>query len=107
MKKLEKCQTCKIVNGTHFHQETPDQLIRVLELSRRTKLRLVIEYGNIKTGEVWKDSTPNRGHIGRSTGDCKIPLLIRTRRSSGGESVLDNCILEVRESKGGKILFKL
>jgi len=97
---------CKIVDGTHYHPATPDHLIQLLELCRRTKLRIVIKYGDVKTGKVWEDATPNRGHIGRSMGDCKIPLLIRTRRSSGGEGILDHCILEIRRSKGGKVLYK-
>jgi hypothetical protein len=95
----------QVVNGTSYDARTPQAVIDILERSRETKLRLAILYGNTETKEVWHDATPNRGHIGRSTGEVKIPLLVRTRRSMGGEAVLDYCIIQIRESKGGKVLY--
>lgn len=95
----------KIVDGTHYHAGTPDVVIDILERSRRERLRIVITYGNTATGEVWEDATPNRGYVGRSTGNMKIPLLIRTGRSLGGEALLDHCIVRIRESKGGRVLY--
>jgi hypothetical protein len=95
----------QVVNGTTFKRETPTKVIAILEESRHTRKRLVLEYGNKETGEVWQDCTPMRGHVGRSTGTSKIPLLIRTSRSLGGEGILDHCIIQIRESKGGRILY--
>lgn len=99
----------KVVNGTSYHTETPDAVIRILESSRAwTQARLILIYGDALTGKPWgPDATPNRGHVGRSTGTSKIPLLIRTRRSTGGEAILDHCIVEIRTSIGNKVLYKM
>jgi hypothetical protein len=94
-----------IVNDTYYHDDTPNEVIVLLEDSRINKRRLLITYGD-KQGNVWKDATPNRGHVGRSTGYNKLPLLIRTRRSLGGAAILDNCIVCIQESVGGRILYQ-
>ena len=95
----------KVVDGTTYKKVTSDKVIAILEQSRLSRKRLVLEYGNKETGEVWQDCTPMRGHVGRSTGTSKIPLLIRTSRSYGGEGILDHCIIRIRESKGGRVLY--
>lgn len=92
-----------VVNGTTYDAETPPEVIRILEWSRNTKTRLAITFGDVQTGEVW--GKPERGHVGRSTGESKIPLLMRTRRSLGGEALSDHRIIRIVESKGGKLLY--
>ena len=94
----------KTIDGTSYHSLTDDKAIEVLENSRHTKKRIVLVYGDVNTGKVWGDI--DRGHIGRSTGDIKIPIIIKTCRSTGGHAILDHCILEIRESVGGKVLYK-
>ena len=94
------------VNGTSYPIDTDPEEINILEMSRAKRFRIVLEYGDVKTGEVWMDATPNRGFIGRSMGPVKIPLLIRTNRSYGGEATLEHCIVRICESKGGKEIYK-
>lgn len=94
----------KVVNGTHYDERTPDEVIRILEHSRRTKQRLIISYGDPTTLKFWENV---RGCVGRSVGgDKPIPLLIRTSRSLGGEAILDYCIIEIAESPSRKLLYK-
>lgn len=106
---LKQCfgLTCQVVNGTHYHKDTPKSLIDLLERIRGNRdERVVLIYGDPAIGEVWKSATPDRGSIGRSMGGtCNIPLLIRTRRSMGGESVMCQHILQVRASRGGRVLW--
>ena len=94
----------KIVNETCYHSETPDELIQVLEKLRQTKQRVAIWYGNTNTGAEWEAPVPERGTIGRSTGTRKIPLLVKTSRSLGGEALLTHCIVKITESSGSKRL---
>lgn len=97
----------KEVNGTSYHDETPDDLIDLLEKVRVSRQRIQLFYGDRKTGQAWPPSyAAERGRIGRSMGPQKIPLLIKTSRSLGGEGILDHCIVEVQESVGGKTLWK-
>jgi hypothetical protein len=96
----------KVLNGTYYDHRTPDDLIRILESARMLGTRLILIYGNKETGAIWESATPQRGNIGRSAGNIKVPLLVRSKRSPGGEAILDHCILEVKASPGGRVLWK-
>jgi hypothetical protein len=96
----------KEVNGTAYHVETPDNIIKILEHSRVNRHRLLFDYGDTKTGQSWGEVNDIRGHIGRSTGTVKIPLLIHNSRSIGGGAILDHCIVKIADSKGGNVVYK-
>jgi len=97
----------KVVNGTSYHLETPKEVIDVLEACMKSRIRIVIDYGNVKTGESWGEVHDVMGYIGRSTGNVKIPILVYNTRSTGGGGILDHCILSIKESKGKKVLYQL
>jgi hypothetical protein len=93
----------KIVNGTAYHLQTPDELVRILELCRAGRTRVEFEYGDDLTGKLWGDI--ERGTIGRSTGNLQFPLVIKTKRSTGGCGLLDNCIVKLTDVKTKAILW--
>ena len=95
----------KIVNGTSYNQNTPDKVIEVLETCRANNTRIILEYGNINTGQGWGDTYGVTGRIGRSTGINKIPLMIATKRSLGGGAILDNCIVSIKTTIGKVSLY--
>jgi len=98
----------KIVNNITYHQNTSDAVIAILEKSRKEKLRIVLTYGDPISKKEWEpDATPMRGYVGNSMGPQKIPLLIRTAKSVGGEGILDHCIVKIVTSKGGKVLYEV
>src|SRR5208282_5666825 len=100
-------KTYQVVNGTAYDHRTPADLIRILERVREDRTRIHLYYGDTDTGRMWEEGTQKeRGTIGRSTGIYKIPLLVRTSRSMGGEAILDYCILQLSESRGGKVLWR-
>lgn len=86
----------KIVNGTSYDTRTPDEVIQILERSRMSRTRLHISLGDTETGRDWLEEHDVFGHVGRSAGQVKIPLLIATRRSIGGSGILDHCIVRIR-----------
>jgi hypothetical protein len=90
----------QIVNGTSYHDETCKEVISWLETSRELKQRIRIFYGD--KGRCWNDEYDTIGHIGRSTGMQKIPLLIKNSRSYGGGGILDHCIVRIdtKDSQG-------
>ena len=95
----------KVYNGTAYHIETPDKLVRVLDQLLQTQERIIIDYGDTTTGRSWDEVNDISGRIGRSTGNIKIPLLIHNRRSMGGGAILDHCIIGIKTSKGKRVIY--
>jgi hypothetical protein len=99
----------KIVNGTFFDPRTPDEVIRILESARQNRTRLHIRLGETtgpNVGKDWLEEFDTYGYIGRSTGSVKVPLLVPNRSSIGGGAILDHCIVRIRESAGGRVLYQ-
>lgn len=96
----------KIVNGTSYQVETPDEVIRVLESARQNKTRLRLAYGDKETGKDWQESFDVEGTISRSMGPVKIPILIHNARSMGGGGILTHCIVKIVTSRGKRVLYQ-
>jgi len=93
-----------IVDGTTYKDETPQRVVEILERSRNVRQRVCIRYGDAQTGRAWDDPRMC-GHVGRSTGSIKIPLLIKTRRSTGGEGILDAHVVRITEPGTKRVLY--
>lgn len=96
----------QVINGTTYKDETPKEVVAILEMSRREGIRIRIHYGYTKptdhkpVGTDWHEENDVTGHVGRSTGSVKIPLMIPNARSSGGTAILDHCIVRIRSTNG-------
>ena len=99
-------KTYKLINGTSFDERTPDEVIRVLESARQNRSRLHISLGGTASGRDWLEEFESHGYVGRSMGPVKVALLIANRRSMGGGAILDHCIVRIRESAGGRVLYQ-
>lgn len=97
----------KEYNGTFYDIKTPQEVIDVLENARLNRTRILLDYGDVKTGKTWGEVNDITGYVGRSTGSIKIPLLIHNSRSLGGGGILDHCIIAIYTSKGKRPLYKL
>lgn len=95
-----------IVNGTSYHVETPAAVVQVLEQARQDRTRIHVSFGDATTGLDWLEEWDINGYLGRSMGPVKVPLLIANRRSTGGGAILDQFIVRIRESAGGRILYR-
>lgn len=96
----------KTVNGTFYDQRTPDEVVRVLEAARLNRTRLHISLGDTTTGKDWLEEHDITGYVGRSMGPVKVPLLIANRRSMFGGAILDHCIVRIRMTGGGRVLYQ-
>ena len=86
-----------IVDGTYYDIRTNVEVVRILESLRASQQRVAFIYGDATTGRAWGDV--ELGRIGRSTGTKKIPLVIHNIASTGGGSLLDACVIGIRESR--------
>lgn len=98
----------KLENGTSYDVRTPDAVIRVLENARQYRTRLHISLGETdgpNAGLDWLEEFETHGYVGRSMGPVKVPLLVANRRSLGGGAILDHCVVRIRTSSGGRVLY--
>ena len=95
-----------VVNGTSYHIETPAAFVLVLERARQNRTRIHVSFGDATTGLDWLEEWDITGYVGRSMGPIKVPLLVANRRSTGGGAILDHCIVRIRLSAGGGILYQ-
>jgi hypothetical protein len=71
-----------------------------------SKKRVRIFYGDTQTAKNWNDEYDTIGTIGKSNGQIKIPLLIKTKRSFGGSAILDQRILKIVDIATNKVLYQ-
>lgn len=83
------------VNGMSFDSRTPRNVCEVLSQCHYYNHRIRLFYGDPQTGTCWMDEYDTIGYVGRSTGKYQVPLLIKTKRSTGGVSILDYCIVKI------------
>jgi len=96
----------KEINGTSYNEETTGKVIQVLERCRQNRIRIIIDYGDTKTGKSWGETFDTTGYVGRSSGPVKVPILLHNSKSSGGGAILDSCIIGIKTSNGGKSLYQ-
>lgn len=99
----------KQINGTSYDARTPDAVVAVLENARLNRQRVHVSLGETEgpeAGRDWLEENMVHGFIGRSTGSVKIPLIVHNRRSLGGPGLLDHCVIRIRTSAGGRVLWQ-
>lgn len=90
-----------IQDGTNlpiaYGEKTPDELIKHLEYARKNRSKIKIYLGDSENGRDWMEEMDKTGTIGLSRGkDARYPLLIKTKRSYGGGSLMDDCIVKLK-----------
>lgn len=85
------------VNGTTYHDATDPRIIAVLESCRtampRTRIRL--SYGDPATGLDSLDTSSVEGYVGRSSGQVKCPILVRSQRARGGGEIPTRIVVRI------------
>lgn len=95
-----------MLNGTTFTDETPGEVARCLDYALRSGDRVRLFYGDKATGKPWLDDSMVTGFVKRSSGQCKVPILMATRYSSFGPPILDSCIVAIQQGKYGTMVYR-
>lgn len=92
-------------NGTHYHDETPESIIRILEHYRTQSVDRIRIYYGTSDGTLWGDR-PDEGYVRRSMGPQKIPILVHNRRSLGGNGILTHWIVRIETARGKRLIYQ-
>lgn len=84
------------VSGLYFPADTAPRVADVIAQCAASRARVRVFYGDTSTGRAWAEENDVTGTIGRSTGPCRVPLLVNNARSYGGGSLLSARVVAVR-----------
>lgn len=77
----------------------------ILDHCRKNGIRVTVSYAG-EDGIDWLEENDITGRVGLSTGPVKVPLLLYNSNSIGGPSILVGCVARIRESSGGRELYR-
>lgn len=90
---------------TYFDPGTDPKAAQALETCRRNHRKARLMLGDTTTGECWLDEHDVVGHIGRSGGMLKVPLLIEPG-ACGGTAILTAHLLRIVAWEHGRDLYR-
>ena len=94
----------KVVDGVSFSQETKESVINILLDAMKHKDRIRIFFGDAESGTDWCETFDTMGTIGLSCGTAKVPLIIHSIRSMGGDAISTDSIVKITRNK--KVIYK-
>ena len=89
----------KVVDGVSFYEGTNESVIKILLDAIKHKNRIRIFYGDVESGKDWCETFDTIGTVGLSCGTEKIPLMIHSIRSMGGDAILTENIVKITKDK--------
>jgi hypothetical protein len=94
--------TCEhfITDELHFDARTNIKVIETLRQAYHSGERLRLFLGENATGKAWHEEHDVTGTVGRSTGPCKVPLLIAKKSSHGGGAILTQHVVAILSKRG-------
>ena len=94
-------------NKLEVYNNVNDSLMTILFNSCAYNFRIRIWYGDPETGRSWNEEYNTMGRIGRTTGNIKIPILVKNSRSWGGGAVLVESIIRIDDIEDKRTLWKV
>ena len=94
-------------NKLKVYNNVNDSLMNILLNSCAYHFRIRIWYGYPETGRSWNEEYDTMGRIGRTTGNIKIPILVKNSRSWGGGAVLVGSIIRIDDIEDKRTLWRV
>lgn len=95
-------KSMRMVDGTVDARETSDEVCELLVHLWQCEATVRVFYGS-EDGRASVAEWDVAGHIGRSMGSIRIPLLVPPK-ADGGSGLLDHCIVRLDTQRRGKIV---
>ena len=97
-----------MVNDIYYYEETPDEVIKILEHARRIGLRIRLYYGDPATGRDWEEIHDIEGYVGVSTGQLKTPILLYNKNTTVPGSLMSDLVVKIKcaNRKDGDVLWQ-
>ena len=95
------------VKNTYYNENTPKQVIEILEHVQNLETRIRIYYGDQMTGEDWKDVRDVEGYVSKSAGKIQKPILMYSTQSTSGAIIFTANVVKIEyaNKKQGGILW--
>lgn len=84
---------------------TPENVTEILDHCRKAGTRVTVSYAG-DDGVDWLEEFCMTGRVGLSCGPMQVPILLANARSLGGAPILVQRIARIRESRGGRELYR-
>ena len=94
----------KVVDGVSFSQGTKESVINILLDAMKHRDRIRIFFGDAESGADWCETFDTMGTIGLSCGTAKVPLLVYSVRSMGGDAISTDSIVKITRNK--KVIYQ-
>ena len=94
----------KVVDGVSFYEGTNESVINILLDAMKHKDRIRIFFGDAESGTDLCETFDTMGTVGLSMGPNKVPLLIHSIRSMGGDAILTDSIVKITRNK--KVIYQ-
>lgn len=94
-------------NKLKTYDNVNEALMSLIVRAWKYKFRIRVFYGDNKTGRSWNEEYDVMGIVGRSTGNIKIPILLRRKDSYGGGALLLSSVIRIDDIEEKKTLWKL
>lgn len=102
---LKKYRGSPHTDSTWFRPRTLPAVRQVLSELIENRRTVRVFLGDAATGRSWMEWHDVVGHIERSTGFMKVPLLVAMGEDGGG-ALLTDCIVKINDAKTGNTLYR-
>lgn len=94
-------------NKLEVFSNVSEGLINIILRAYKYKFRIRIFYGDIHTGRSWNEEYDVTGTIGKTTGNIKIPILLKRKDSNGGGALCLSSVIRIDDIEDKRTLWKL
>lgn len=95
-----------ICGGLFYPKQAPSGVVTALDYARRSETRIQVFYGDPQTGKHWNEERETTGYVAPAKGARPLPILVFSKRTSGGPFVMCENVLKIVVNSGRRVLYE-